>query len=120
MDLDLIDACKYDSIEDVTYLIKKGANVNMKNKYGDTLLTIACENKNLEIIKYLVEKKAKINISNSTGNSYIFHIYFIYFNNNNYFIKIVIIINLCYIFISYKIYKISIYVIIFIFYYNKL
>jgi len=69
LDLDLIDACKYDSIEDVTNLIKKGANVNMKNKYGDTPLTIACENKNLEIIKYLVEKKAKINISNSTGNS---------------------------------------------------
>jgi len=69
LDIDLINACKNDSIEDVKILIKKGSNVNIVNDYGDTPLTIACENKNFEIIKYLVEKEAKINISKSTGNS---------------------------------------------------
>ncbi len=39
----LFDAINYDNIELLISLLKKGANPNLKNEYGDPALTRACE-----------------------------------------------------------------------------
>jgi len=70
--LDLIYACKYENSQKIKQLIENGANLNMKNEYRDSPLTILCEKVNsesLEIIKNLVEKGIDINASSSTGSS---------------------------------------------------
>ena len=70
--LDLINACKYEDEKEIKRLIKNGADVNMKNEYGDTSLTILCEKMNLDslkLIEVLIKNGAKINVNNSTGSS---------------------------------------------------
>ena len=49
-------------IEEVKDLIKKGADLNWRNKYGETLLHIAAiRNLSAEIIQLLVEKGSEVN-----------------------------------------------------------
>jgi len=68
----LIDQCRNGNEYDIKKLIKKGADVNMKDENGDTPLTISCyiEYKNsLSIIKYLIKKGADINLPNDSIDS---------------------------------------------------
>ncbi|ORY49280.1 hypothetical protein LY90DRAFT_457116, partial [Neocallimastix californiae] len=67
--LNLINECKNGNIKEIRQLLKNNIDVNIKNEYGDSPLTIACEKRNFEIIKYLIKKGAKINVTNSTGSS---------------------------------------------------
>jgi len=49
--------------------VKKGADVNVTTKYGDTPLIIACRNSNTKLALFLIKNKAKINQTNNSGNS---------------------------------------------------
>jgi ankyrin repeat protein len=40
----------------LNYLLDYGANINVKNKYGQTILMKACETSNIDLIDYLLEK----------------------------------------------------------------
>jgi len=51
-----------DHIEVVSYLLDKGAKVNIKGAYGTSALYLAAEKGYLEITKMLIEHGAKINI----------------------------------------------------------
>jgi len=53
----------------VKYLIDKGADVNQKNKDGDTPLMVYCKLNNEYMVKYLVERGADINLKNNQGES---------------------------------------------------
>ena len=43
------------------FLIKNGADVNAKNNYNSTPLTIACESGNVKMVKLLVKYDADVN-----------------------------------------------------------
>lgn len=53
----------------VKYLVEKGADVNAKNKNGETALMIASSDGKLEIIKYLISKSADINATDKNGKN---------------------------------------------------
>lgn len=54
----------------IKYLIKNGANVNAKDRNGQTpLLIYISQSNNLDIIKYLVEHGADINSKDNYGNT---------------------------------------------------
>lgn len=58
----LVTACYYGHIEIVKYLIKKGADVNFKNKHGLTALHAACATGNFELAELLIFFKAKVEV----------------------------------------------------------
>lgn len=64
INISLIDMCKNNNEQIVKMLIENGANINSKDKHGDTPLTIACTQNKDTLVKYLVEGGANINISN--------------------------------------------------------
>ena len=51
------------------YLISKNADLNLRNKNGNTLLHIAIEKKDKELVKYLLGKNANVNIQNFMGDT---------------------------------------------------
>jgi ankyrin repeat protein len=53
----------------VRLLIDAGADVNAKDKHGDTPLTLVAGRGNLSMIKTLVGAKARVNEKNTAGNS---------------------------------------------------
>jgi ankyrin repeat protein len=55
------------SIFEIIDIIKKGADVNSVDKFGDTPLHYAARSGNLTIIEYLVQNGAKINNKNFIG-----------------------------------------------------
>ncbi|XP_041352521.1 poly [ADP-ribose] polymerase tankyrase-2-like [Gigantopelta aegis] len=52
-----------------SYLVKKGAIVNIQTKSGNTPLHSAVNYMSLEMVRYLVKKEAQINIQNQCGKS---------------------------------------------------
>lgn len=61
-------AANIDDAELALRLIEMGANVNEKNKHGDTPLHLACETHNVTAAKVLVDNGADVNITNGTLN----------------------------------------------------
>ena len=55
------------NIKLVEYFIKKGLNVNKKNKNGDTALHLAFKIGNYDIIQLLLENGASVKIKNKKG-----------------------------------------------------
>ena len=58
IDLALLDAVKSDNLEQARLMIAQGANVNLKNREGDTLLVIAAKRGNPKMVQLLSEKIA--------------------------------------------------------------
>lgn len=56
-------------LEMFKYLLKKGADVNVKNDDGSTALMIASLYGNLEMVKYLIENGADINAKDNDGST---------------------------------------------------
>ena len=50
-------------------LIEKGANINEKNKDGQTLLHLAAENGRFEIVQLLIEKGANLTEKTNKGQT---------------------------------------------------
>jgi ankyrin repeat protein len=61
-DKELLGAVNDNKIDDVKTLIKAGANLNIQNEKGDTILMIAIDKKNSEIAKLLIENGANLDI----------------------------------------------------------
>ena len=55
----------YNKIVDI--LIKKNADLNIKNSYGETALINACNNHNYYVVKKLINAGADINLSDKNG-----------------------------------------------------
>lgn len=55
--------------EFVKFLIENGADVNSKDKNGNTALISASSNRDLEIAKLLIENRADLNAKNKHGKT---------------------------------------------------
>lgn len=53
--------------EAIKLLIDKGADINFKDKYGNTVLMNACIMNNTELVKLLLENGADINAKDKDG-----------------------------------------------------
>ncbi|MGX3011388.1 ankyrin repeat domain-containing protein [Helicobacter sp. 23-1044] len=60
-DRDLISAAVVGDLNEVKSLISKGADVNMKDEFGGTVLMKASMYGHFEIVKFLVSKGANVN-----------------------------------------------------------
>ncbi len=58
-----------DSMEIVELLLKNGANINLRNRDGETPLTIAVTKNSMELVKFLLENDADINLRNRDGET---------------------------------------------------
>jgi len=45
----------------IKYLVEKGADVNFKNKNGNTPLIVACKVSNISIVKFLIDHGSNVN-----------------------------------------------------------
>jgi ankyrin repeat protein len=59
--LAFIKACRYNSLEVLEILIRKGADVNFQNKKRETPLIIACSSGSNNVVKFLIDKGANVN-----------------------------------------------------------
>ena len=57
------------SLEEIKELLKKGADLEARNKYGDTALILAARDGHLEVVKYLAELGADVNAKVSYGGT---------------------------------------------------
>ena len=63
------------NLELVKYLVEHGADINAKDKSGNTALMIASKDMNLEMVKYLVEHGADVNAKNAEGKTALYFVY---------------------------------------------
>src|SRR5579875_448163 len=66
---DLLDAAASGQIGKVLDLISTGADVNAKNKWGETALMLAAQHGRAEAVKILIEAKADVNAKNKWGET---------------------------------------------------
>ena len=69
LNADLLEAAKSGQTEKVLALIKAGADVNVKDKYGFTALMGSAGNGQTEAVKALIEAKADVNAKDKLGNT---------------------------------------------------
>jgi ankyrin repeat protein len=67
IDEELIEAAKANNLPEVSRLLSVGADVNTKNNYGNTPLSVACIHGYVEVFKELVEHGADIDARHSAG-----------------------------------------------------
>ncbi|ORX49035.1 ankyrin [Piromyces finnis] len=65
----LMYACKYNFKNVVEELIQHHADINKRNKKGETALNYACKYGNLDIVQYLIEQGANINNITNSGET---------------------------------------------------
>ena len=63
------DSSNLKSLEEIKELLKKGADVNVSDKYGDTALMVAAINGQLEVVKCLVEGGADLEAKDGDGDT---------------------------------------------------
>ncbi len=66
-------AAWYDHLEVAKFLIKNGANVNAKDRQGETPLMNPAFNGQLGVVKFLIENGASINAQNFWGSTPLMH-----------------------------------------------
>ena len=69
----LHEAAKQDKQEIAVYLIQHGAEVNTKNRDGDTPLYYAARNNSVEVAKLLLEHSAEVNTKNKYGDTPLYY-----------------------------------------------
>lgn len=60
-------AAKKNNLENIVFLLSKKANIELKNKNGETALHLAVEKGNLEVTQYLLGKKSNIEAKEAFG-----------------------------------------------------
>ena len=68
----LFDACKDNNSNKIKKLVARGANVNARNEYGESVLQIVYDNNNVDIVKYLLDNGANLNMQYNTGATVLF------------------------------------------------
>ena len=67
-------ASKYNNIRVLNFLISLKANMNIKNKEGDTALHFASKHNNIDSLNILLKNGANIKLKNNKGRSLLFNI----------------------------------------------
>ena len=59
----IICACKNGNVDILNFLVDNGANLDIRDRNGNTLVDIAIYNNNIDILKYLVSKVKTVNLN---------------------------------------------------------
>ena len=73
---DIFSYARHGRCTDLERLLDRGIPLNVRDEYGNTLLTIACQNGNKKVAKLVLRRGADINSRNHKGNTplhYCFH-----------------------------------------------
>jgi len=65
----LLLAYEFGHEEIVKYLIEYGADINIRNNRGQTLLILACKNENEDMIDYLIDHEVNINVFDKSNEN---------------------------------------------------
>lgn len=64
------ECCRFDAVEVLEPYLTNGADINYRNRQGDTPLLVAIQNeKGYDIVKWLIEKGADVNAVDREGRS---------------------------------------------------
>lgn len=69
----LFDAVESGNLERLGILVIQGADINMKNKSGESLLHAAVKKNNVKTVQAVIDLKADVNTLDNKGNSPIFY-----------------------------------------------
>ena len=72
---DAFSFARHGRIEEVDRILDTGMPVDVKDGFGNTLLTIACQNGNKRVAKSLLRRGANINSRNHRGNTPLHYCY---------------------------------------------
>ena len=65
----IFQAMRHNRAQEVTELLDKGVPINVKDKFGNTLLAVACQNGLKRLAKLALRRGANINSRNYKGNT---------------------------------------------------
>ena len=65
----LIEAAKHGNLEEVRDLLRNGADVNEKDRYGNSALMFASGEGHIEIVHLLIDNNADLNIKSMWGGT---------------------------------------------------
>ena len=68
----LIEAIKYSPLNEIKALITKDVNLNYKDDYGDTFLTVAAEHGKKSVVEFLLKEGANCEVSNNNQQTPLF------------------------------------------------
>jgi len=66
---DIFSCARHNRVDDVERLLDMGVPVNVRDKFGNTILTISCQNGNKRVTKAALRRGADINAQNYKGNT---------------------------------------------------
>jgi hypothetical protein len=66
---DIFSYARHGRCNDLERLLDRGIPLNVRDEYGNTLLTIACQNGNKKVAKLVLRRGADINSRNHKGNT---------------------------------------------------
>ena len=69
MENNIIELIRKGDIEGLRKAIEEGADINIQDEYGSTILMIVSYYNRVEIVKLLIEKKAKLDIQDKYGET---------------------------------------------------
>ena len=70
-DVEEIFSCaRHGRVEEIERLLERGVPVDVRDEYGNTLLTIACQNGNKRVAKVCLRRSADLNARNYKGDHY--------------------------------------------------
>ena len=73
---DIFSFARHGRVEEIERLLNRGVPVDVRDEWGNTLLTSACQNGNKRVAKAVLRRGANINARNAKGNTplhYCFH-----------------------------------------------
>ena len=72
---DIFSYARHGRVDEIDKLLDKGIPVDVRDAYGNTLLTIACQNGNKRVAKCVLRRAANINSRNNKGNTPLHYCY---------------------------------------------
>lgn len=69
----LFICCENNYFELAKYILSKGIDINIKNRYGETPLIMACLNEHLNLAEYLIKNGDDINIKDNDGHDALYY-----------------------------------------------
>jgi len=66
---DIFSFARHNRVEEVESLLDRGVPINVRDKYGNTILSIGCQNGHKRILKLALRRGADINCTNHRGNT---------------------------------------------------
>jgi hypothetical protein len=72
---DIFSFARHGRVDEIDRLLDKGIPVDVRDSYGNTLLTIACQNGNKRVAKCVLRRAANINSRNNKGNTPLHYCY---------------------------------------------